>query len=251
MRHSRRAFLAFGVVLATAVAARADDDAAAARALVDKAVRAHGGQAELEKLPGVTIKFKGTFHGMGQAIPFTGEIATLGRDQQRIEIVAEAGGQKFRIVNVLNRDKGWARAADNTKELDKEDLAEAQEQAYAGWVATLVPLKDKAFTLSTIGQVEIEKRPALGVKVSAKDRRDVDLYFDKETGLLVKTETRVKDDTGQEVVQETFLSDHKEVQGTQHAMKFTVKRDGKLYVEVEVSECQLAEKLEDSVFAKP
>src|SRR5207248_11447730 len=103
------------------------------------------------------------------------------------------------------------------------------EQGYAGWVATLLPLKDKAFTLTTIGEVEVEKRPALGVKVSSKGHRDVDLYFDKESGLLVKTETRLKDEGGQEVMAETFLRDYKDVEGTKHAMKFAVHRDGKLY----------------------
>jgi len=34
-------------------------------------------------------------------------------------------------------------------------------------------------------------------------------------------------------------------------MKFVVKRDGKLFVEGEATDYQLAEKLEDSVFAKP
>src|SRR5262245_41211505 len=184
MKHSLHAFLVFGWVLAATSTARSDDGAAA-RALVDKAVQAHGGQATLDKLPAATIKFTGTFHGMGQAIPFTGEITTLGADRNRMEIVAEAGGQKFRVVNVLDRDKAWTRMGDNTKALDKEDLAEVQEVAYAAWVATLAPLKDKAFTLTTVGEIEIEKKPALGVKVSRKGHRDVDLYFDKETGFLV------------------------------------------------------------------
>src|SRR5262249_23048421 len=108
------------------------------------------------------------------------------------------------------------------------------------------------FKLSTIGESKIEKRTALGVKVTRKDHRDIDLYFDKETGLLLKSETRVKDDgSGQEVAQESFYDDYKEVQGTKQAMKFTGKRDGKVFVEAEATEIELAEKLDASVFAKP
>ena len=114
-----------------------------------------------------------------------------------------------------------------------------------------MPLKGKAFRLAPLGEVNIDKRPARGVWVSSKGHRDVNLYFDKETGLLVKTETRVKDDNDQEVTEETFLGDYKEVQGTKQATKLTVKRDGELYLESEVTDYRLAEKLDDRVFAKP
>jgi hypothetical protein len=195
---------------------------------------------------------KGSYHALGAAIDFTGEVAAQGADQHRVVIDAEAGGEKLRIVHVLNRDKAWIQFNDETEELEAEDLADAKEEAYCEWVATLVPLRDPAFSLALVGEASIDNRPAVGVTASSKDHRDVNLYFDKETGLLIKTEKRVKDDmTEQEVTEETFLSDYKDVQGAKQAMKFLVKRDGKLYVEGELSDLQLAEKLADSVFARP
>lgn len=251
MRAHRYVFLALGFVLAATVTAQADDSAAA-RALVAKAVQAQGGAAQLAKLPAAAAKLKGTFHGQGEAVAFTGEFAAQGSDRLKLALEAEAGGQKFRLVHVLNGDQGWVKFNDDTAALDKEALAEAKEQAYAGWVATLVPLQDPAFSLASLGEVHVDQRPALGVRVSSKGHRDVNLYFDKETGLLVKTETRVKDDaSGQEVTEEMFLTDYQDVQGTKQAAKFTIKRDGKPYLESEVSEYQLAEKLDASVFAQP
>jgi hypothetical protein len=232
------------------LAARADD-AAAVQALVDKAVQAQGGRARLEKLPAVMGKCKGSFHGLGAAAAFTGEFAFQGPDRSKLDIEAEADGQKFRLVVVLAGRQGWVKLNNDTQELDKDDLAEAREEAYAEWVATLVPLQDKKFRLTPLGEVAVDGRPTLGIKVSSEGHRDVDLYFDRAKSLLVKTQTRVKDDDGQEVTEETFLSDLKEVQGTKQAMKVTVKRDGKLYLEMEVTECRLAAKLDDSVFAKP
>ena len=91
----------------------------------------------------------------------------------------------------------------------------------------------------------------LGVRVTSKDRRYVNLYFDKETNLLIKTEKQVKDDAGKEVTEEEYFSDYKEEKGIKHALKFTVKRDGKLFVEGEVTGGQYEEKLDDSTFAKP
>jgi hypothetical protein len=233
-----------------AATARADDKAA--RELVDKGIQAQGGELLLARFAAVTARMKGTFHGLGAPVDFTGEIAMQGADQSKIVIDTEAGGQKLRISYVLNRDKGWAQFNDQTEEFDAEDLAEAKEQAWSEWAASLVPLKDPAFTLTMVGEVDVDKRPALGITASSKGHRDVNLYFDKETALLIKTETRVKDETtGQEVTEETFLSDYKPVQETKQAMKFVVKRDGKLYVEGELSDYQLIEKLDDGVFAKP
>lgn len=250
MKHGRYALLAFGLVLAGPVAARADD-AADARAIVDKAVKAHGG-AELLKFKAATVQMKGTVQVMGQGVEFDGAVATHGPTRQKLDIEVKIGGQKFRIVNVLNGDKGWTRLGDDTKELDKDQLAEAREQGHAGWVASLAPLQDKGFTLATIGEVKVDDKPALGVKVSFKGRRDVDLYFDKQSGLLVKSETRVRDEeSGQEVNEETFYTEYKDVQGTKQAMKFTIKRDGKLFLEGEATGYDLAEKLPDSVFDKP
>jgi hypothetical protein len=48
-----------------------------------------------------------------------------------------------------------------------------------------------------------------------------------------------------------FYSDFKEVEGVLQAMKVVIKRDGKDYVEGETTDLKLAEKLDDSVFAKP
>lgn len=250
MTQSRYALLAAGLFLAAAPV-RADD-AADARALVEKAVKAQGGREKLEKFAAHTLKFKGSFHGMGQAIPMTGDLITQGADRTKMDLEVDAGGMKVRFVIVLAGDKGWTRMGDATTEMDKDQLAEAQEQAYAGWVSNLTPLKDKAFTLATTGEAKVNDRPALGVKVTRKGHRDIDLFFDKETGLLVKTETRVKDEgSGQEVTEENYPDGYKEVEGVKMPMKFTVKRDGKLWVDGEATDYQLAEKLDAGVFAKP
>ena len=70
--------------------------------------------------------------------------------------------------------------------------------------------------------------------------------------MLLKTEMRVKDEmSGQEVNQESYYSDYKEVNGLKEAMKFVIKKDGKPFLEAEVEEIRRQEKVDDSVFAKP
>jgi hypothetical protein len=251
MKHVRK--LAVGFVLAVSAFAVRADDAAEARAIIENAVKAHGGQATLEKFPANTARFKGTFHGMGEGIPMSGEVCSQAAEKLRVDVEVMVMGMKIRVISIFAGDKGWNKLADQeAAAMTKDELEEGRKQAHTAWVTTLIPLKDKNYTLATLGEIKVDGRPARGVKVSRKGQRDVDLYFDKETGLLVKTEAMVKlDGSDQEVLEEIVLSDYKEVQGTQQAMKFVVKREGKLYMEGTVSEIVLSEKLDPNLFDKP
>ncbi|MCS6865868.1 MAG: hypothetical protein RMJ56_02125 [Gemmataceae bacterium] len=250
MAHVRFASVAITVILAAAWPVSADD--ADAKAIIEKAIKAHGGLDNLAKFTGGSVTFKGTFYGMGEGLPMSGTVTVSGRDKQKVDLEIEVAGQKFAVVVVLAGNKGWTKFDKEVKDMDADEVAEAREQAYAAWVATLAPLSGKQFQFAKIGDVEINNRKAVGVKVSSKGHRDVDLYFDKETFLLVKIETIVKDDmSGKEVIEENFPSQYKDVQGTKQAVKFVVKRDGKLFLEGEASEIHLAEKIDDATFAKP
>jgi len=221
-------------------------DPADAQAVIDKAIKATGGEANLGKFRGHTWNEKGTWYGMGEGLPYTGKYAVQFPDQFRMEIE-----NVFTIV--ISKDKGWVVAGGETKELSKDQLAVQKEGLYFGHVTTLLPLKDKAFTLASLPEIKVDGKVAVGVKVSHKEHKDVSLYFDKASGLLVKSDQRVKaeEQGGKEVMQEAWYTDHKAISGIQVPMKLVIKRDGKQYLEAEHSDLKFAEKLEDKVFAKP
>src|SRR5438067_511056 len=189
MSSAFRGVLGFTFLLVMALPLKADD-ADAAKDIINKAIKAAGSEEKLSKLKAATIKFKGTLHEEDMNIPLTGEMITQGADQSRAVIQADIGGQAVTIIEVLNRNKGWKKE-ESTKEMTADELKEARDGVHESWVATLVPLKDKAYTLTALGEIKVDDRPAVGVRVSAKDRRDVNLYFDKDTNLLVKSEMRV------------------------------------------------------------
>ena len=114
-------------------------------------------------------------------------------------------------------------------------------------------MKDKAYTLTPLGEVKVGDRPAVGVKVSSKGHRDVELYFDKDTNLLLKSQTRVKsrEQEGKEMDQESLYADYKDVDGAKVPMKVTMNREGKVYVESESTDVKPVDKLDDSTFGKP
>jgi hypothetical protein len=79
------------------------------------------------------------------------------------------------------------------------------------------------------------------------------MWFDVTTGLLAKSETRVKDEFQgwKEVTDETFLSDYAEVNGAMAFLKMRVVRDGKPLLESKMSEQKRHESLDPKLFAEP
>jgi hypothetical protein len=229
---------------------RADDPQA--RAVLDRAIKVLGDERKLDRFKAATWKGKGTFHGLGFPLPYTGEFAVFAPHKSRVVLDSEADGKKFRIVNVINNDKGWSKFNDMVQEMKPERLAEEKEEHYAGWVAMLTPLRDKAFSLTMLPEVKLGNRTYQGVKVSRMNHRDVHLYFDKETGLLSISATQVVDEqTGKMVEQEVYYNDYQVVDGVRYPMKITILRSRKTFVETNVTDFKPAEKLDDNLFAKP
>ena len=173
----------FGLALAPSGSPRPEE-------IVDKAIKAHGGVAELKKLQNTTQKIKGTIQAMGLEIPFSGDLIIAGENRVRVDIEIDVNGMKIQVINIINKDKGWAKVAGKTMDLDKDKITEARESGHLGTITSLAPLKDKAYTISLVGEDKVGETPAQVVRVSHKDRRDVNLFFDKKTHLLLKTEAR-------------------------------------------------------------
>jgi hypothetical protein len=237
------------VVVALAGRAAAQDEN---RAVIARAIKATGGEKKIAKLKVARAKFKGTGEFGGATVALTGTTANQGTRQLRVEVQAEVQGQSVTLLYVLNGNKGWLQAAGDTVELKGKKLDDFKEEAYAMYVETLVPLlKDKAYKLHALGEAKVSGRPAVGVRVECKGHKDVNLYFDKATGLLTKAERRALDDADNEVTEETFYSDYKEVDGVKVPLKFVVHHDGKKLMEIKQIEYSFPERIDDSEFARP
>jgi hypothetical protein len=58
------------------------------------------------------------------------------------------------------------------------------------WAHSLVWLKTKRYKMAPLGNSRIDDRPVVGIKVSPGTGRELRLYFDRETNLLLKREER-------------------------------------------------------------
>jgi hypothetical protein len=183
---------------------------------------------------------------MGDGLPFTGKYSMQAPDHFRMEIEGV-----FTIV--FAGDKGWIHAGGDTKEMNEEQFAVQKNDHRGGHISSILPLKDKAFALTALPEIKVDDRPAVGIKVARKAYPEVKLYFDKKTHLLVKSEWRTKasEEKFKEVTQESYFSKYQEIDGAQVPTRMVMKRDGKLFVEADVSDYKAVGKLDDSVFAKP
>src|SRR5258708_27217742 len=148
MRSTLSMILAAGIFTIASPSLRADDQAAV-KAVIDKAIKAHGAD-KLAKLKALNMKMKGKFYGMGEGIDYAGEWNVQAPDKSRNEITGDVNGTKFTYIQIFNGDKGWVSINGQTMDADKDTVAEAKEELYASWVADLYPLKEKDFKLSPL-----------------------------------------------------------------------------------------------------
>jgi hypothetical protein len=250
---SMRTFLSLAsvVCLLFAAAARADEQADLQK-IIDKAIKAHGADKAQKNKKATTFKLKGMVHVMAMDLDFTGEFATQEPDKFRSVQELTVMGQELKITTVLNGDKGWVSVAGNTQELGKDAIESAKEDFYAGKVTDMTALKEKGYKLGALAEKKVGDRAAVGISVAHEGHRDIFLFFDKETGMLLMSERQARDATsGQEFKQETRYSSYKDVDGVKRPHKVDIKRDGEKFVEAEVTEYKTFDKLDDSTFEMP
>jgi hypothetical protein len=241
--------LAAGLVLVGAGSAPGGDNP---RVILERAVKAHGGEERLARLHADRVQIKGTILVEGRDVPFVGETLVQLPSQFKNVLQLDEGKRKRQVVQIVNGDQTWVTIDNQPLKLPDNALAEMRETLYLERAVRLVPLlKDKTFSLEAAAEAKVKDRPCAVIKVSSKGRRDLWMYFDKETGLLIKTEHPLVGGDGKEVKQEEYYADFKEIQGYKRPAKVTAYRDGKKVMEAVLTEVKYLDKIDEREFAKP
>jgi hypothetical protein len=249
----RRAFWLPATVAFLACGGARANDIEVMRQVVGKAIEAHGGAANLARFAGMTWKGVSRLQSQnGQAVHQVTGARQHGRAAM-LAVQGETEGQKFHLVRVINGDQAWVMLNGKVQEVSAPALAEERERLYSNWIATLVPLLGEQCQLAPTGRTAVNGRPALGVRVSFPGCREVTLYFDEETFLLVKKDNQIRDlaRNGEEVLQETFYMDYVVVDGVRTARKQLIRWNGKPYLEMELTEIKPQPRVPESLFQRP
>ena len=112
-------------------------------------------------------------------------------------------------------------------------------------------LKEKAYKLEAADEQKVGDKPAAGIKVTGPDGKDFTIYFDKESGLPVRTVAKVIGFDQQEHTEDTTLKDYKDIDGIKKAMKSESKNDGEDFVKAEFTEFKVLDKVDAKTFSEP
>lgn len=152
---------------------------------------------------------------------------------------------------MINGEKGWLKIIEmRVIELERDEVADHKLQSAP---LALLELKDSKFKTEAVDDVKVDGKQAAGVKVIGPKGKDFTIYFDKQTGLPVKSVADEPDpeSPGQVFTQETYYSDYQDFGGIKQAKKVELKRDGKTYIKMELMDFKVLDKVDDKTFAKP
>jgi hypothetical protein len=227
-------------------------DAKDAKATLDKAIKALGGEKKLSKVKAMTWKTKGKLIFGDNENEFTVETTAQGLTHIRTIFKGEFGGNEVKSVTVLAGEKGWRQVGDTTTKFNKMALANEKRTVYLQMVPiTLVPLKGKGFKVAADGEEKVGGKPAVRLKITGPDGKTFTLSFDKKSGLPVKQVAKVFDIFGKEFTQVTTYADYKDFGGIKKATKLEAGRDGKTFMKAEVSGFKVLDKVDAKTFAAP
>jgi hypothetical protein len=228
--------------------ARAQD----AKAILDKAQKAMGGEDKLRAVKAVSWKGTGKLAFGGNETSFTSETTLQGLDHLRGSFEADFMGNEIKATTVVAGDKGWRKFGDMNMELDKDGLANEKRMIYLQLIpTTLAPLRQKEFKVELSATERIGDKEAAVLKVTGPDSKDFKIYFDHETGLPVKLVAAVIGFMGEEFTQETTYSDYKDFEGIKKATKIKSKRDGEDFIDYEITEFKVLKEVDPKTFTEP
>lgn len=243
--------LSLGCFLCASFEAQAQDDEL--KSVVRKAITAHGGEKALSKFGAATTKFKGTIEINGKSRDISGENTLQKPDKLKSALTIDIDGMAIPVVVVFNGKNLWRSINGTTTEVkDEKIVKETRENLLVEGAGSLGDYLKAPYELSALGEVMVMDKPAVGIRVSKKGQRDISFFFDKKTNLVVKTEMRIYEaETGQEVTQEKFIIGYKDTNGLKTAARVLIHKDGKRFMDIEITNTQIFDKLDDSTFAKP
>lgn len=214
------------------------------RALLDRAIAAHGGEANVAKA------CKGRVAGAGKRF-LVGSVPTRYSWEEYFEIpdrykrVSHSTWIGMPVSRTeLLRDGKLIERVDQRPPTIRP--AEGPVRCVASILFDLVDLRKKAHPLRALPQTVLMDRPAIGFGAEAIGGGTVDYYFDKDSALLLKMAI-----AGSANDLELNLSGYKEFDGIPLPVFVQGYRGGKLEFEDVIQEVDFLPEINDSVFAKP
>ena len=208
--------------------------------ILDRYVQALGGEAANRRLTGRVTKGEITIDGQSG----TFEIYEKAPDKHLIVIQIPGVGS---VREGFDGRVGWtADPADGVREVRGAELTDLRREAD---FYRELRLREVYPRIELKGAESVNGREAYALEMFPADRKPETMYFDKETGLLVRFDFVSDGPDGEERV-ENYLDDYREVDGVKFSFAGRHKA-GSMEIVQKVREMIHVAELDDKMFSKP
>ncbi len=221
------------------------------RAILDRALQAHGGAARLERTNKGHLKAKS--EGNQSNVPFQLDIEEwfdLPSRYKRIK-TGSVNDKPFHREDGTTEKEGWVREGTGPISTFSVHQPMSVTEHWHAILASLLLLRDKDVQFKSLPDETKDGRTLVGFHATSQQVNG-DFFFDKSTGLLAKTQqTRQNPQGGQEVIADTSYDDYRDVQGIHYPMRFK-STVGKTYsTTIALSSIEFGGKIDESILIKP
>ncbi len=224
-----RSMLCFGIAVVIGVGGRnAQADQPTPEQIIDKAIRAHGGIDRLKDLSSFSSKSR-TVYVDGPIWNSEITVDLPGRYRSEMKVGSEG---KTRSLIVIDGDHGWLKFGGDVSPYPPTFVDSMRKYTipYVG-PRSILRLRDRQNNpqchFSTTGECTIDGHQAVGLRMKLEGGPQETWFFDKESGLLLKEESRTANFEGEDTVNATTYADYQTLDGFPMARRQTSQRDGK------------------------
>jgi hypothetical protein len=233
------------LVIATAtvvLGGRADlsaDDAA--RALLNRAISAAGGAANLQRHRVLAWHGTASINVSGRIIRIEGDWRIEPPDRAHIDTFEIDKGPASTRSLFIDGDKGWTTKEGKSLVLPQLFVGNEREQFYLYWLVRLVPMLDKEFRLTAVAP---DAQGRAGFRVERDGQRDATLYFTPDARLARIVTTVTDPASGTDLPQELRFSGDIASSGIRWPRRIQVVQKDAVFFDLELSSLEAPEKLE-------
>lgn len=209
-----------------------------ARALVDKAIAAKGGQQKLQSIRTIRSEATTAYETPQGRVPFATTTWIEYPDRYRIEAAMPGG----KVVQVYAKGQYWIQDAQGTHEAPSAETVRASLQR------DTIPLLLKLAAGQLDAHALETKDPALAaLQIAGRDMAPLTMFVNRDTGFIAGV--RYQDQSG--TATEELYSDYRDVDGVQIAFHTVVRREGLSPVERDVKTFRMNVPVPRNLFTKP
>ncbi len=216
-------------------------------AILDKAIAASGSPEKFANAKGFTWKANWKHGGFRNC---ESQATVCGIDRQRFELWDNQ--LQLCIIQIIDGDRSRVNFGGVTRKMRGDELATRTQEVYLeAALAAPFLIKSRGLKYKQSPDERIGDRPAAVLAVTGPDGRDFMLYFDKESGLPVRTVAMMPKFPEQMCMREITLAEYKDFDGVKKATRLTFKTDGAIEHVLEVTAFELLKNVDPKTFLDP